>query len=152
MKKSINLVDTDKVNIKIAYLNLLQNIINRMSTFSIAMKTASITTMMALLAYSASESVNESFKLWMFFIPWLFFAGYDGYFLRLERAFRALYNNSANEDDISFDDFKIDKTILKPLYEKWSDIISSKPIFLFHITLIFIIVISFSYIKGTSCF
>lgn len=152
MTTHINLTDPDKVNLKVAYLNFLQNIINRMSTFSIAMKTASVTTLTALLAYSASDSVGNNFKLWMFFIPWLFFAGYHAYFLRLERTFRTLYNNSANQEDISFSDFKIDKNKLDPIYEKWSDVIWSKPLFIFHFTLILIVVISFAKIKGIPCF
>lgn len=148
---NINLTDPDKVNIKIAYLNLLQNIVNRMSTFGIAMKTASVTTLTALLAYSASDSVGEDFKLWMFFIPWLFFIGYHAYFLRLERAFRELYNSVANQEDISFNDFKIDKNKLDPIYEKWIEIITSKPLLVFHFTLIAIVIISFTKIKGIPC-
>ena len=152
MTTNINLTNTDKVNLKISYLNLLQNIINRMSTFGIAMKTASVTTLTALLAYSASDSVGNNFKLWMFFIPWFFFAGYHAYFLRLEKTFRNLYNNDSNQEDISFNDFKIDKNKLDPIYEKWSDVIFSKPLFIFHLTLILIIIISFAKIKGIPCF
>ncbi|WP_181717787.1 MULTISPECIES: hypothetical protein [unclassified Psychrobacter] len=149
---SIELTDQDKVNIKIAYLDTLQNIINRMATFSLAMKTASITTLTALLAYSASEPLDNSFKLWMFFIPWLFFAWYHAYFLRLERAFRHIYNNSSNQNSITFDDMKIDGNKLNNAYEKWTSIIFSKPLFFFHLTLITIAVVSFINIKGIPCF
>lgn len=148
----IDLTETDKVNIKIAYLNILQNIINRMATFSLAMKTASVTTLTALLAYSASESVDDSFKFWMFIIPWLFFAGYHAFFLRLERAFRTLYNNSANQQDISFIDFKIDENKLADVYEKWPKVIFSRPLIVFHLVLILVVVISFATIKGIICF
>ena len=152
MTTNIGLTDSDKVNLKIAYLNFLQNIINRMSTFGIAMKTASVTTLTALLAYSASESVGDNFKLWMFIIPWLFFAGYHAYFLRLERTFRTLYNSSANQEDISFHDFKIDKNKLEKNKEKWEDVIFSRPLAIFHLTLIVIVIISFVKIKGIPCF
>lgn len=47
---------TDKVNMQIAYLNILQNIINRMSTFGIAMQTASVTTLATLLAYASTDT------------------------------------------------------------------------------------------------
>lgn len=148
---SINLTDQDKVNLKIAYLSFVQDIINRMSTFGIAMKTASVTTLTALLAYSASDSVGDNFQIWMFLIPWIFFAGYHAYFLRLERTFRTLYNKYANQEDISFDNFKIEKKTLDPIYEKWSDIIFSKPFLVFHLILILIIIISFAKIKGIPC-
>lgn len=149
---SIELTDTDKVNIKIAYLGTLQNIINRMATFSLAMKTASITTLTALLAYSASEPIDNSFKLWMFIVPWLFFAGYHAYFLRLERAFRNIYNNASNQDSITFADMKIDGDKLNSVYDKWASIVFSKPFFIFHLTLIAIAVLSFIKIKGIPCF
>ncbi|WP_201578604.1 hypothetical protein [Psychrobacter okhotskensis] len=149
---SINLTDPDKVNIKIAYLGTLQNIINRMATFIIAMQTASVTTLTALIAYSASEPIDSSFKLWMFLIPWLFFAGYHAYFLRLERAFRTIYNNSSNQDDFSFSDMKIDKNKLNSAYEKWLSVILSRPLVIFHLTLIVIAVVSFIKIRGIPCF
>ena len=117
------------VNIKIAYLDTLQNIINRMATFSLAMKTASVTTLTALLAYSALEPLDNTFRLWIFVVPWLFFAGYHAYFLRLERAFRKIYNNSSNQNSITFDDMQIDGDKLNSAYEKWTSIIFSKPLF-----------------------
>ena len=149
---SINLTDPDKVNIIIAYLGTLQNIINRMATFIIAMQTASVTTLTALIAYSASEPIDSSFKLWMFLIPWIFFAGYHAYFLRLERAFRTIYNNSSNQDDFSFSDMKIDKNKLNSAYEKWLSVILSRPLLIFHLTLIVIAVVSFIKIRGIPCF
>lgn len=152
MSTNINLNDTDKVNIKISYLNILQNIINRMATFSLAMKTASVTTLTALLAYSASDTVSDNFKLWMFFIPWLFFAGYHAFFLRLEKIFRSLYNNSANQSDISFSDFSIDKNKLRSIYSPLHRTIFSLPFLLFHLILIAIVSISFLKIQGILCF
>ena len=149
---SIKLTDSDKVNIKIAYLDTLQNIINRMATFSLAMKTASVTTLTALLAYSASEPLDNTFRLWIFVVPWLFFAGYHAYFLRLERAFRKIYNSSSNQNSITFDDMKIDGGKLNSAYEKWTSIIFSKPLFSFHLILIIIAIVSFSKIKGILCF
>ena len=149
---SINLTDPDKVNIIIAYLGTLQNIINRMATFIIAMQTASVTTLTALIAYSASEPIDSSFKLWMFLIPWIFFAGYHAYFLRLERAFRTIYNNSSNQDDFSYSDMKIDKNKLNSAYEKWLSVILSRPLLIFHLTLIVIAVVSFIKIRGIPCF
>lgn len=149
---SIKLTDSDKVNIKIAYLDTLQNIINRMATFSLAMKTASVTTLTALLAYSASEPLDNTFRLWIFVVPWLFFAGYHAYFLRLERAFRKIYNSSSNQNSITFDDMQIDGGKLNSAYEKWTSIIFSKPLFSFHLILIIIAIVSFSKIKGILCF
>lgn len=144
--------EADKVNVKIAYLTFLQNIINRLSTIGITIKTASVTTLIALLAYSASSSVNASFKLlWLFFLPWLFFYAYDAYFLKLERTFRNLYNNNANEKHISFESFKIDGEVLKNFRVEWPDVIFSRPIFSFHLIVIVVIIIAFLNIKGIPC-
>lgn len=157
MTTNINLENTDKVNIKIAYLNFLQNIINRMSTIGISMKTASVTTLIALLAYSTSEEVGNNFKVWMFLIPWIFFAGYHAYFLKLERTFRNLYNMHANQLEISFNDFKIDKNTFKQsdgnklILEKWNKVIFSKQFLIFHFTILIVVVISFIKIKGLLC-
>jgi len=146
---------TDKVNMQIAYLNILQNIINRMSTFGIAMQTASVTTLTALLAYASSTASMDTFKLWMFLIPWLFFAGYNAFFLRAERAFRELYNQTTNRNSISFTDFQINKNDLKNLYKNtenchWSNVILSRVLITCHLV-IFIVIILFAYFKGLSC-
>lgn len=147
---------TDKVNMQIAYLNILQNIINRMSTFGIAMQTASVTTLTALLAYaSTSAATLDTFRIWMFFIPWLFFAGYNAFFLRTERAFRERYNQITMKNIIDFTDFKIDKTDLKSLYSikecQWLNVIFSKIFITCHLV-IFLVIILFAYSKGISCF
>lgn len=147
---------TDKVNMRIAYLNILQNIINRMSTFGIAMQTASVTTLTALLAYaSTNANTLDTFKIWMFFIPWFFFAVYNAFFLRTERAFRARYNQIATKNIIDFTDFKIDKTDLKNLYIikecKWFNVIFSKVFITCHLV-IFLVIFFFAYSKGISCF
>ena len=146
---------TDKVNIQIAYLNILQNIINRMSTFGIAMQSASVTTLTALLAYASTTSI-DAFKLWMFFVPWLFFAGYNAFFLRTERAFRERYNQITNKDNISFVDFRINKDDLNTLYQQteschWLNVIFSRVFITCHLV-IFIVIILFAYFKGISCF
>jgi len=144
---------TDKVNMQIAYLNILQNIINRMSTFGIAMQTASVTTLTALLAYASTSA--DTLRIWMFFIPWLFFAGYNAFFLRTERAFRERYNQIVIKNTIEFTDFRIDKTDLKSLYNtkecKWFNVIFSKVFITCHLV-IFLVIILFSYSKGISCF
>jgi hypothetical protein len=147
---------TDKVNMQIAYLNILQNIINRMSTFGIAMQTASVTTLTALLAYASTNTDTlDTFRIWMFFIPWLFFARYNAFFLRTERAFRERYNQIAMKNTIDFTDFKIDKTDLKSLYStkecQWFNVIFSKVFITCHLV-IFLVIILFAYSKGISCF
>lgn len=147
----INLDNSDQVNLKITYLTILQNIINRMSTFGIGMKTASVTALTALLAYSASDPIHSNFQLCIFVIPWLFFAGYHGYFLKLERTFRNLYNASANQSAINFESFEIDRKKLKPFSEKWSNVIFSKPFLSFHLILITIVILAFIRIQGIPC-
>lgn len=124
----------DQVNLKIAYLNILQNIIGRMSNYVLAIKTASITVMAALLAFSASEYV--CFQWWVFLIPWILFVGYHMYFLRLEIAFRNMYNDATNTINIDISDFKIDKVKLDNSMPEVKKVLLSFPLVFFHFALL----------------
>lgn len=128
------IIPSDQVNLKIAYLNILQNIIGRMSNYVLAIKTASITVMTALLAFSAAD--NVCFHWWVFLIPWTVFVGYHTYFLRLERAFRNMYNDATSSINIDISDFKIDKVKLDNSMPKVKEILLSFPLAFFHFALL----------------
>jgi hypothetical protein len=141
MGNNTSLNSTDELNLRIAYLNILQNIIGRMSTYVLAIKTASLTTLTALLAYSASD--NVCFHGWIFLIPWAFFVGYHAFFLRLERAFREIYNLTIDKDSLELSDLKINAKKIKDASPAWSEVLSSAPLCIFHLVLLFVIYISY---------
>ena len=130
---------SDQINLKIAYFNILQNIIGRMSNYVLGIKTASITVLAALLAFSASVN-GGCFNWGLFLIPWAVFLGYHVHFLRLEHAFRSIYNESTNTLNVEISDFKIDNSKLKEYLPSILNIISSFPLIIFHGSLLIVIV------------
>ncbi|WP_335986999.1 hypothetical protein [Acinetobacter bereziniae] len=144
METNNSLDETNKLNLTIAYLNILQNIIGRMSTYVLAIKTASITTLTALLAFSASD--NVCFKWWVFIIPWAFFIGFHAFFLRLERAFRKIYNLATEDNNITLASLKIDKQKIKNAAPSFIEVLCSMPLATFHSFLLIIISISYFFL------
>lgn len=140
---------SDQINLKIAYLNILQNIIARMSNYVLAIQTASITVMTALLAFSATDKV--SFHWWLFLVPWSVFVGYHVYFLRLERAFRQLYNSATITTDIEVSDFKIDKQKLDSSTPSILTVLFSKPLIIFHLALLVVISAAYFFLSDKTC-
>mgnify|MGYP001568984486 CR=1 FL=1 len=139
-----DLETTDRLNLTIAYLNILQNIIGRMSTYVLAIKTASITTLTALLAFSASD--NVCFQWWIFVIPWAFFVGFHTFFLRLERAFRKIYNSATEDNNITLSSLKIDGDKIKEASPGVMEVLFSLPLSAFHSFLLIIISVSYFFL------
>lgn len=135
-------INTESLNLAIAYLNILQTIIGRMSNYILAIQTASLTTLTALLAFSASDGVD--FKWWIFIIPCIFFASFHFYFLRLERAFRKMYNDATSNNNISLSNLKIDSEKLSKATPKAREVLSSPSLYFFYPSLLVLILISYS--------
>lgn len=144
MQTHNSLDETNKLNLTIAYLNILQNIIGRMSTYVLAIKTASITTLTALLAFSASD--NVCFQWWVFIIPWAFFVGFHAFFLRLERAFRKIYNLATEDNNITLSSLKIDEQKIKNVAPDFIEVLVSLPLAAFHSFLLIIISVSYFFL------
>lgn len=130
---------SDQINLKIAYFNILQNIIGRMSNYVLGIKTASITVLAALLAFSASVK-GGCFNWGLFLIPWAVFLGYHIHFLRLEHAFRSIYNESTDSLNIEISDFKIDNSKLKEHLPNIFKILFSLSLIIFHGALLVVII------------
>lgn len=110
---------------KIAHLQMIQGVIDRMGGNLFYLRGWSITLLAGLFAISSSESLNVA--KWapsLFFILLILFWVYDGYFLSLERKFRGLYDKvrQLSEEDIDFSmnigEFKThaDKTISAAIF------------------------------------
>lgn len=76
---------------KIKHLEIIQTVINRMSTNSFLIKGWSVTLVSALIALSSKDADKRYYVISYF--PVLIFWLLDGFFLSQERRYRALYDN-----------------------------------------------------------
>lgn len=75
---------------RIRYLEMVQNIVSRMSANSFNLKSWTITLVAGILALSSNEA-NTGY-LYITFIPIIGFWFLDTYYLQLERRYRALFD------------------------------------------------------------
>ena len=87
---------------KIAHLEMIQGVINRMGSNSFALKGWSVTLVAGIFAL-ASKDANKMFFL-ITYIPIIIFWGLDAYYLLKERQYRKLFEKvkNTNEDAIDF--------------------------------------------------
>jgi hypothetical protein len=83
------------------HLQMVQAVITRMGGNSFLLKGWSVTLVSALFALAADKS-NHTFAL-IGYLPVLMFWTLDGYFLRQERLFRALYDKVREQDAAKID-------------------------------------------------
>jgi len=114
---------------KRAHLEMIQGVINRLSSNSFLLKGWSVVLVSALFALAA-EGSNVSFVLIAYF-PAVIFWGLDGYFLHQERLFRALYDRVRilAEEEI---DFSMNTSLVKESVATWSEVTLSKTLVPFH--------------------
>ncbi len=88
---------------KLKHLDFLQLVITRMNVNSFLLKAWTVTLVSALFAFAAKDT-NIRYVI-ITYISTLLFWALDGYYLSLERQYRALYNivKEKNESDIDFD-------------------------------------------------
>ncbi len=113
---------------KTKHLEMIQGVINRLSTNSFSLKSWSVVLVSALFALSTPNS-DQSF-IFLAYFPAAIFWGLDGYFLWQERLFRDLYNHvrKLDEGDI---DFSMDTQPFQS-ERKFLDAVFSKTLKLFH--------------------
>ncbi len=87
---------------RVKHLEMIQGVVNRLSTNSFLLKGWSVVLISALFALSASNS-NSKF-IFLAYLPAFTFWGLDGFYLREERIFRQLYDHvrTLDEDKIDF--------------------------------------------------
>lgn len=86
---------------KVAHLNMIQGIINRMANNSFLLKGWSITVISALFALATQNKENNF--LYLSLLPCLMFWYLDAYFLRQERLYRQLYQYIASKTENKID-------------------------------------------------
>ncbi|MCM1566902.1 MAG: hypothetical protein NC238_13390 [Dehalobacter sp.] len=125
------------MEIKVAHLNMIQGVINRMANNSFMLKGWSVVLVSALFALAAKDA--EILFVYLAYLPTIVFWGLDGYFLRQERLFRKLYDNvrilPENEINFSMNTSSLEKNV-----DSWISVVFSKTIWPFYTVLLFSII------------
>ena len=123
---------------KLKHLDFLQLVITRMNVNSFLLKAWTVTLVSALFAF-ATKDTNIKYVLITYISTPLFWA-LDGYYLSLERQYRALYNivREKNESDIDFD---LNASRYNKGKDTWVNSIFSLTLILFYGTLMLITLI-----------
>jgi len=131
---------------KVRHLEMIQGIVNRLAGNSFSFKGWSVILISALFALAAADSTKLFILL--AYLPALAFWGLDGYYLRQERLFRALYDRVRvmEEGDI---DFSMSTAPVVEQVAPWWSVVRSNTIRNFHgaifitITIVFILAVLF---------
>jgi len=83
------------------HLEMIQNVIDRMSSNSFLIKAWSITIISSL--YTLWFTQKDNFFLFLILTITLFFWGYDAYYLYVERGFRNLYDEVRKKSESEID-------------------------------------------------
>ena len=88
---------------KLAHLEMIQGVINRMASNSFALKGWAVTLIAGIFVLS-SKDANKAYFL-VAYLPVIVFWFLDAYYLMQERRYRSLYGKvrKLSEDDIDFD-------------------------------------------------
>ncbi len=130
---------------KIAHLNMIQGIINRMASNSFLLKGWSVTLISALFVLATQSQGRE--LLYLTILPSITFWGLDGYFLRQERLYRKLYQDVSQKKNEDID-FSMNANIFRKSKENmqgvdnWFNVTKSKTLLAFHFPILCIIILS----------
>ena len=127
---------------KLKHLELIQGVINRMSTNSFLLKGWGVVLVSALFALAAPEA-NVRF-VFLAYIPAIIFWGLDGFFLWQEQMYRDLYDEVRDKkpEDI---DFSMDAKTGSG--KTWPGAVFSKTLIPFHGALIVSIIVVMLIVK-----
>ena len=117
------------MNKKQAHLEMIQGVINRLSTNSFSLKGWTVALVSALFVL-AGQNQNVYFAILAYF-PAISLWVLDAYFLWQERLFRGLFDHvrGLKEDEI---DFSMNTSIIKDQISPWYAVILSKTLLIFH--------------------
>ena len=114
---------------KIKHLEMIQNIITRLANNSFSLKGWTVIFIAAVLGFAIKESDSNYIPLVLF--PTFAFWGLDGYYLRREKLFRALYDKirKLDEQDINFE---MDTSSMENEVGSWGSVCFSRTILGFY--------------------
>jgi hypothetical protein len=123
------------VEAKLKHLEFIQAVIARLATNSFLFKGWAITIAAALSAFAAVDSKRVLLAITL--VSTVMFWALDGYYLRLERCFRNLYQTVASKSEADID-FAMEPDRTHPL-RQWITVCVSRPhLWFFYGTLILI--------------
>jgi len=114
---------------KHTHLEMIQGVINRLAHNSFLLKGWSVVLVSAMFALAANGT--EPLLVYLAYFPAISFWCLDGYFLRQERLFRALYDDVRGLEDERVD-FSMDTDAVKDQVDSWADITVSRTLIAFH--------------------
>lgn len=119
---------------KLKHLELIQGVINRLSTNSFLLKGWSVVLVSALFALAAPQS--QPAFVYLAYVPAIVFWGLDGYFLWQERLYRALYDHVRARSEVDID-FSMDTGAFRGAPGRtWPEAVVSRTLLAFHGVLI----------------
>jgi len=127
------------------HLEFIQGAINRLAANSFQLKGWSVVLVSAIFFLLGRGGSIELVAIAL--IPVVFFWGFDSYFLRQERLFRALYDHVRGLPDDAID-FSMDTRSFQQSLT-WKDAAFSRTLFVFYDALILTIFFAIFLIKGT---
>jgi len=120
------------------HLEMIQNIINRLSRNSFLLKGWSVILVSSFFALAAVNS--KLYFIFLSYFPLIVFWILDAYFLWQERLFRALYDyvRELKEEEV---DYSMNTSLVDKHVNLWADVILSKTLVMFHGTVLVSIII-----------
>ena len=113
---------------KLAHLEMIQGVVNRLSNNSFLVKGWSVTLVSALFALAAADT--QIFFIYLAYFPAFAFWVLDGYFLHQERLFRELYDHARMLDEENIDFSMNTKTESK--VDSWFRVTFTRTLVIFH--------------------
>jgi hypothetical protein len=114
---------------KIAHLEMIQGVINRLASNSFQVKGWSVLLVSALFALGAKDA--QPTLVYIAFLPAVIFWALDGYFLWQGRLFRGLFDRARDVDDNAVN-FSMDLQANVQDAPTWAAAVFSKTLILFH--------------------
>jgi hypothetical protein len=125
----------DKMNEK--HLEFIQNAINRMANNSFILKGWSVTLVTGIIGFSLVNPANK--LIFLAFVPALLFWSLDAYYLRQERLFRKLYNDTIKSSKKGSFSLNVEK--YKDSVSSWFSIMFSCTLLSLHGTISLLIIV-----------
>ena len=123
---------------KLKHLEMIQSVINRLANNSFSLKLKSFIFVAVILGFTTKD--GDLYYMPLTFIPILAFWGLDGFYLKQEKLFRALYDNVRQKDDKDID-FSMDVSTVKLNEKSWISICISWTILGFHLPILLVILL-----------
>ena len=123
---------------KLKHLEMIQSVINRLANNSFSLKLKSFIFVAVVIGFTTKD--GDLHYIGLTFIPTLAFWGLDGFYLKQETLFRALYDNVRQKDDKNID-FSMGLSTVKPEGKSWISICFSWTILGFHLPILLVILL-----------